>query len=85
MALACEDGNSKLFEVDVDDEKRVDNILLQIWKLKFAQKIKFLFRVLAQGLVKILKLKFRRDFEASWQWTRHGGRAEGRRQSRGRG
>ena len=21
-------------------------------------------------------LKFRRDFEASWQWTRHGGRAE---------
>ena len=49
MTLACEDGNSKLVEVVtvvyVDDEKRVDNSLLQIWKLKFAQKVKFLFRV----------------------------------------
>ena len=34
MTLACEDGNSKLVEVvtvvDVDDEKRVGNGLLQI-------------------------------------------------------
>ena len=65
MILACEDGNSKLVEVvtvvDVDDEKRVGNSLLQIWKLKFAQEVKFLFRIWAQGLVKILKLKFRQD------------------------
>ena len=71
MALACKDGNSKLFEVvisvDVDDEKRAGNSLLQIY------------------FVEVSKLKFRRDFEASWQWTRHGGRAEGRRQRRGRG
>ena len=35
VTLACEDGNSKLVEVvtvvDVDDEKRVGNSLLQIW------------------------------------------------------
>ena len=34
VTLACEDGNSKLVEVvtvvDVDDEKRVDNSLVQI-------------------------------------------------------
>ena len=39
MTLACEDANSKLFEVvivaDVDDEDRVGNSLLQIWKLNF--------------------------------------------------
>ena len=37
MTLASEDGNSKLVEVvnvvDVDEEKRVDNILVQIWKV----------------------------------------------------
>ena len=41
MTLACEDGNSKLFGVvtvaDVDAEKRVDEILIEIWKLKFGQ------------------------------------------------
>ena len=34
VTLSCEDGNSKLVEVvtvvDVDDEKRVDNSLVQI-------------------------------------------------------
>ena len=39
MILACEDGNSKLVEVvtvaDVDAEKRVDDSLVQIWRLKF--------------------------------------------------
>ena len=44
MTLACEDGNSKLVEVvtvvDVDDEKRVGNSLLQIWKLKL-KKVNF--------------------------------------------
>ena len=69
MTLAFEDANSKLVEVvtiaDVDDEERVGNSLLQIWKLRFGHKAELLFR--AQGLVKILKLKFRQDFEASWQ------------------
>ena len=35
----CEDANSKLVEVvivaDVDAGKRVDEILVQIWKMKF--------------------------------------------------
>ena len=48
MTLACEDDNSKLVEVDTvahdDDEKRVDNSLVQIWKVKFGLKVKFLFR-----------------------------------------
>ena len=41
--MACEDDNSKLVEVvtvaDVDDEKRVDNSLVQIWKVKFGHKV----------------------------------------------
>ena len=43
--MACEDANSKLFEVvtvaDVDAEKCVDGSLVQIWKLKFGHKITF--------------------------------------------
>ena len=42
MTLTCEDDNSKLVEVltvaDVDDEDRVGNSLLQIWKLRFGHK-----------------------------------------------
>ena len=49
---------------DVDAKKCVDDSLVQIWKLKFGHKIKFLSRLSAQGLIKILKLKLRRDFEA---------------------
>ena len=68
MTLACEDTTSKLVDVvtyaDVDAEKRVGNSLVQIWKLKFGHKIKFLARFRPQGLVKILKLKLRGDFEA---------------------
>ena len=49
VTLACEDGNSKLVEVvtvaDVDDEDRVGNSLLQIWKLRFGHKAKLLFRL----------------------------------------
>ena len=45
MTLAFEDANSKLVEVfivaDVDDEDRVGNSLLQIWKLRFGQKLNF--------------------------------------------
>ena len=43
VTLACEDGNSKFVEVvtvvDVDDEDRVDNSLLQIWKLRNGHKV----------------------------------------------
>ena len=68
MTLACEDAYSKLIEVvsvaDGDDENRVGNSLLQIWKLRFGHRAKLSFRLSAQGLVRSLKLKFRRDFEA---------------------
>ena len=67
VTLACEDANSKLVEVvtvdDVDAEDHVGNSLLQIWKLTFGPKAKLLFRLSAQGLVKILKLKFRQDLK----------------------
>ena len=47
MTLLYEDGNSKLVEVvsvaEVDDEGRVGNGLLQIWKLRFGHKTKLLF------------------------------------------
>ena len=33
------------FWAHVDDEKRVDNSLVQIWSVKFAHKVKFLFRL----------------------------------------
>ena len=49
VTLAFEDANSKLVEVfivaDVDDEDRVGNSLLQIWKRRFGHKIKLLFRL----------------------------------------
>ena len=56
MTLAFEDANSKLVEVvtvtDVDDEDRVGNSLFGlVFKVK-------------STLVKILKLKFRGNFEA---------------------
>ena len=66
VTLVCEDGNSKLVEVvtvvDVDAEDNVGNSLSQIWELMFGSKAKLLFRLWAQGLLKILKLKFRQDF-----------------------
>ena len=47
--LACEVANSKLVDVvtvaDADDEGRVGNTLLQIWKLRFGHKAKLLFRI----------------------------------------
>ena len=64
--MACEDSNSKLVEIvtlaDVDTEDHVGNSLL-IWELSFGHKTKLIFRLKAQGLVKILKLNFRQDFE----------------------
>ena len=45
MTLACEDANSKLVDVViVADDDRVGNNL-QIWKLRFGQKAKLLFRL----------------------------------------
>ena len=45
VTLACEDGNSKLVEdvtvANVDDEDRVGNSLLRIWKLRFGHKANF--------------------------------------------
>ena len=47
VTLACEDGNSKLVKVvtvvEIDDEKHVDHSLVQIWKINFGHKVKFLF------------------------------------------
>jgi len=76
VTLACEDDNSKLVEVvtvaNVDDEKRVDNSLVQIWKVKFGHKVISFVQTLSrrfQGLVNILKLKFARSFAAdAWLW-----------------
>ena len=49
VTLVCEDANSKLVEVvtvaNVDDDGRVGNSLLQIWKLRFVPKAKLLFRL----------------------------------------
>ena len=63
MTLACEDVNLKVVVVvtvaDVGAEKRVDDSLVQMWKLKIGHKLKFLFRIRAQGLVKIFWLKFK--------------------------
>ena len=70
LTLACEDANLKVIEVvtvaDVDAEDCVGNSLLQIWELRFGLKAKLLFRLWAQGLVKILQLKFRQDYEAGF-------------------
>ena len=64
VTLACEDANSKLVDVvTVADDDRVGNNLLQIWKPRFGQKSKCLFRLWAKSLVKILKLKFRQDLK----------------------
>ena len=62
VTLPCKNANSKLVDVvTVADEYCVGNNLLQISKLRFGQKAKLLFR--AQGLVKILKLKFTLDLK----------------------
>ena len=62
MTLAFEDANSKLVNIvtvaNVDEEDRVGNSFLQILELRFFHKAKLLFKLWAQGLVKILKLEF---------------------------
>ena len=67
MTLACEDANTKLVEVvtiaGVDDENRVGNSLLQIWKLRFGHNAELLFSLSGQDLINILKLKLRQDLK----------------------
>ena len=45
VTLACEGASSKLVEVvtvaDVNAEKRFDDSLVQIWKLKFGNELNF--------------------------------------------
>ena len=65
LTLVCEDAYSKLVEVVsvavVSDEDHVGNSLLHTWELRLGNKAKLLFRLAAQGFVKVLKLKFRQD------------------------
>jgi len=82
VTLACEDTNSKLFEVvTVADIERVDDSLLQIWKLKFwsyrqifVQTLSTRFRgwssskILSWILVSILLWSL--ILVRSWVWTR---------------
>ena len=54
MTQACADANSKHVDVvtvaGVDDEDRVGNSLLQIWKLMIVHKAKLLFYFVADVL-----------------------------------
>ena len=45
VTLACEDVYSKLVEVVTVAHVNDDNSLVQIWKVKFGHKVKFLFRL----------------------------------------
>ena len=48
---------------NVDDEDRVGNSLLHTWELRLGyNKAKLLFRLSAQGFVKVLELHFRQAF-----------------------
>ena len=64
MTLVCEDGNSKLVEVvtvvDVNDEDRIGNNLLQIWEMRFGHKANFF---------QILTTRFDQDCEFEVQAT----------------
>ena len=61
VPMACEDIKTKHVEVltvaDVDAGKRVDDSLVQIWKLKFGHKINF----------ETLSIRFGQDFEVNVQ------------------
>ena len=62
MTLACEDANSKLVEVvtvaDVDAKKHFDDSLVQIWQLKFGNKL---------NVFETLSKRFGKDFEVEVQ------------------
>ena len=67
MTLACGDGNSKLVEVvtvvEVDDEKHVDNSLVQIWKVNFGHKVFVRTVDKVSRFVQDFEVMFRQDFE----------------------
>ena len=67
MTLAFEDANSKLVEVvtvaDVDDDDRVGNSLLQIWKLRFGLKAKF-FQTFCTRFGQDFEIEVQARFEA---------------------
>ena len=67
VTLACEDGNSKLVEVvtvvEVDDEKHVDNSLVQIWKINFGHKANF-FQILITRFDQDCEYEVQARFEA---------------------
>ena len=71
--LAYKDANSKHVEVvtvaDVDDEDRVGNSLLKIWKPRFGHHPQLLFKILKLKFAEILKLKFGQYFAAD-VWLR---------------
>ena len=62
--LAFGPYNSKLVEAvtHVDDEKRVDNSLVQIWKVKLGHNVKLLFRLIEHKVS-----RFGQDFEVEVQ------------------
>ena len=49
---------------DIDAEKRVDESLVQTWKLKFGHQVIFFVQTFSIRFGQILKLRIRRDFEA---------------------
>ena len=58
VTLGCEDAYSILVEVDtVDAEKRVDESLVQTWKLKFGHKVIFCSEFQHKGGVQIFIIK----------------------------
>ena len=67
VTLECEDSYSKLVEVvtvaDVDDEDRVGNSLLQIWKQTFGPKTKLFFQTLSTRVGQDFEVEFQQDFE----------------------
>ena len=62
VTLVCEDANSKLVKVvviaNVDDEDRVGNSLLQIWKLSLDIRLTF---------VRTFSTRFGQEFEVEIQ------------------
>ena len=62
ITLACEDAYSKLVEVvtvaGVSHKDGVRNSLLQIWKLRFGQKAKLLFRLSGQDFEVEIQARF---------------------------
>ena len=61
VTLACEDANSKLVDVvtvaDVDDEDRVGNSFLQIWKLRLGHEAR-VDKFIVKSIITFNKLQY---------------------------